>query len=236
MNIFRDSSPLLTESCLTFRPAGLLEEGRPLARLRHGHELWGLAMGRLTEISGVGGGAGLTLAASFLRRAQGRGSTVLWLGCDAKTFYPPDMRAAGVDLERLPLLFLPQPQDAALAATRLLSSGGFDLLVWDLASWKKPPSQLPVALLARLGAMARHHRAMVLILTAKPEDEASLGCLVGLRLGVEAEVGDPSLLRVKVLKDKRGSAGEGREWQWRCGVPEGLPPSAPTPPARSRAV
>ncbi len=232
MNIFGDDSPLLTESGLTFRPAMLVGEERPLARLRYGHELGGLTTGRLTEVSGAGGGAGLTLAASFLRRAQGRGQTVLWLGCDGKTFYPPDMQAAGVDLERLPVLFLPQPADAALAATRLLSSGGFDLLVWDLASWKKPPSRLPVALLARLGAMARHHRAAVLILTAKGEDEPSLGCLVGLRLGVQAEAGDPSLLRVKVLKDKRGSAGEGREWQWRCGVPEGLPPSAPLPRRR----
>lgn len=229
MNIFGEDSPLLAESSLTFRPARWVEEERPLARLRHGHELWGLAMGRLTEVSGAGGGGGLTLAASFLRHAQQRGKMALWLGCEAKAFYPPDMQAAGVQLERLPLLFLPEPADAALAATRLLSSGGFDLIVWDLASWKKPPSRLPVALLARLGAMARHHRAMVLILTAKPGDEVSLGCLVGLRLGVEAEAGEPSLLRVKVLKDKRGSAGEGREWQWRCGVPEGLPASKPLP-------
>jgi hypothetical protein len=171
----------------------------------------------------------LTLAASFLRRAQAQGKNVLWLTSETKPFYPPDMQASGVQLERLPVFFLPQPNDASLVATRLLSSGGFDLLVWDLASWKKPPTRLPAALLARLGAMARHHRALVLILTEKQEAESSLGCLVGLRLGVEAEAGDPALLRVRVLKDKRGSAGERKEWSWRCGVPEGLPPTAPLP-------
>jgi hypothetical protein len=228
VNVFLDGA-IFTESALPLSfPRALLAEEQPSpARLRHGHELWSLALGRLTEISGAGGGGGLTLAASFVRRAQALGKHALWLTSETKPFYPPDLHANGISLERLPLLFLPRPADASLVATRLLSSGGFDLLVWDLASWKKSPDRLPVALLARLGAMARHHRALVLILTEKEETKASLGCLVGLRLGVEAQTGDPTMLRVRVLKDKRGSVGEGKEWTWRCGVPEGLPAAAP---------
>lgn len=232
MNVFLETRP--GEEKTFFSPDRTLapsqnSEGREPARLRYGHELWPLALGRLTEVSGAGGGGGLTLAASFLRRAQRGGRTALWLSAEGKAFYPPDMQASGVRLDRLPVLFLPRPEDASLVATRLLGCGGFDLVIWDLASWKGAPGRLPSALLARLAAMARHHRALVLILTEKPEEEASLGCLVGLRLGVEAERRDPSLLRVRVLKDKRGSVGEGREWLWRCGVPEGLPPSAPLP-------
>ena len=215
----RDSRKALTEQ----------KEADPASRLHYGHELWPLAMGRLTEVSGAGGGGGLTLAASFLRRAQQEGKNVLWLTTESKAFYPPDMHRGGVRLDRLPVVFLPTPEGAALVATRLLSSGGFDLMVWDLASWKGSPGRLPVSTLSRLSAMARHHRALVLILTDKPQEQTSLGCLVGLRLGVEAESGDPSLLRVSVLKDKRGSVGEGKEWLWRCAVPEGLPPAAPAP-------
>jgi hypothetical protein len=231
MNIFRESSPLAWEAlgALTLRPALAQPEDAGPARLRRGWELWGLALGRLTEVSGGGGGGGLTLASSFVGRAQSLGKSVLWLSSEVKPFYPPDMGAAGVALERLPVVFLSRPVDAALVAARLLSSGGFDLLVWDLASWKKAPARLPVGHLARLGALARHHRAVVLILTEKERKEPSLGCLVALRLQVEALRGDPSLLRIDVLKDKRGAVGEGKEWLWRCGLPSGLPPSAPLP-------
>ncbi len=223
MNVFRNSperalQPLCEDS-----------HEREAGRLQYGHELWNLATGRLVEVSGAGGGGGLTLAASFVRRALDSGWNALWLSSRAKPFYPPDMAAAGVRLERLPICFLPQPLDASLAATRLLGSGGFDLLVWDLASWKASPDRLPAGSLARLAAMVRYHKAVVLILTEKPDEMPSLGCLVGLRLSVEAELGDPSLLRVRVLKDKKGAVGEGKEWLWRCGVPDGLPPSAPLP-------
>lgn len=234
MNVFLGPGVSFAETSTESPPRPVRRLARPCEsaqaelRLRFGHELWGLTTGRLTEISGAGGGGGLTLAASFLRKAQGLGHTALWLSSRTKPFYPPDMAAAGVRLEGLPVVFLPRPEDASRVATRLLSSGGFDLLVWDLASWKGKTT-LSVGLLARLAAMARHHQAVVIILTEKTEEEASLGCLVGLRLGVEAEPGDPALLRVRVLKDKRGAVGEGKDWLWRCGVPEGLPASLPIP-------
>lgn len=202
-------------------------------RIALGSDLKGLTNSRLTEISGKGGGGVLTFAFSLVREAQSRGESVLWLSSALKPFYPPDAYRAGVDLQRLPVLFLSRPQEAFLAAAKLLGSGGFGLLVWDLVSWKKAGQCLPLAFLGRLNAMARHHRAAVLILTDKKKHDPSLGCLVSLRLQVEAQKGHPELLEVEVVRDKRGSVGEKRRWDWRCGLPDGLPTSAPIPLASS---
>jgi hypothetical protein len=202
-------------------------------RISLGSDLKRFTRSRLTEVSGRGGGAGLTFAFSLVREAQQRDESVLWLSSALKPFYPPDAHASGVDLKRLPVLFLSSPQEAFSAAAKLLGSGGFGLMVWDLASWKKPLQNLSLAFLGRLNAMARHHRAAVLVLTDKKRAESSLGCLVSLRLQVEAQEGCPELLEVEVVRDKRGIVGEGKRWEWRCGLPDGLPASAPVPVAAS---
>ncbi len=230
MNLTRDPSQAEWRTSAHTGLESAFQEARCRGeRLRHGADLWPLAVGQLVEVSGTGGGAGLTFAASFVRHVQSHAKPCLWLGCQAKPFYPPDMRASGVDLRRLPLVFLSKPEEAALASARLLSSGGFDLLVWDLASWKKPPLTLEISLLARLNALARHHRSTLLILTDKQSELPSLGCLIGLRLQIEAYPRDPARLQVMVRKDKRGAIGEGKTWIWRCEPPEGLPSSTPFP-------
>ena len=99
---FAETSPESPPSPVR-RLARSCESAQAQLRLRFGHELWGLTTGRLTEISGAGGGGGLTLAASFLRKAQGLGHNALWLSSRTKPFYPPDMAAAGVRLEGLPV-------------------------------------------------------------------------------------------------------------------------------------
>jgi recombination protein RecA len=205
------------------------------ARIARGSDLKRFTRSRLTEVSGRGGGAGLTFAFSLVKEAQQRDESVLWLSSSLKPFYPPDAHAAGVDLKRLPVLFLPRPEEAFSAAAKLLGSGGFGLLVWDLASWKKSSQRLPLAFLGRLNAMARHHRAAVLVLTDKNKADPSLGCLVSLRLQVEAHQGCPELLEVEVVRDKRGIVGKCKKWEWRCGLPDGLPTSAPVPVAASLA-
>lgn len=190
-------------------------------RLHRGADLWPITVGQLVEVSGVGGGAGLSFAASFVRHVQAQGKPCLWLSSCAKPFYPPDMHNSGVALNRLPLLFLPSFQEAARASARLLSCGGFELLVWDLASWKAAPLTLEISLVARLNALTRHHRTSFLILTDKRATHPSLGPLIGLRLQTEAQPYEPARLEVKVLKDKRGVVGEGKVWSWRCEPPEG---------------
>lgn len=187
-----------------------------------GYALWELAMGRLTEVSGGVRGGGLTLASSFLSYAQDKDLYSLWLSSRQKPFYPPDLVAAGIRLERLPLLFLERWQEAAWAVVSLLGSNGFDLVVWDLASWSEFPSQMPSAILGKMNAIARCNRTVVLIVTDKSSVEPSMGSLIGLRLGVEACSERPSRLEIKVLKDKRGAIGEGRSWCWDCYLPEGM--------------
>lgn len=188
--------------------------------LEPGYALWELAIGRLTEASGGVRGGGLTLASSFLSYAQNKGLYSLWLSSRQKPFYPPDLVAAGIRLEKLPLLFLERWQEAAWAMVSLLGSNGFDLLVWDLASWPEVASHVPSAILGKMNAMARRNRTVVLILTDKSSVEPSIDSLIGLRLEVEACSERPSRLRIKVLKDKRGAIGEGRSWCWDCQLPE----------------
>lgn len=200
-----------------------LEAGERLGR---GSDLRRFLRNRLTEVSGKGGGAGLTLAFSLLREAQQRDESVLWISSRRKPFYPEDAYRNGVDLARLPVLFLRHPRDAYWSAARLLGSGGFGFMVWDFASWKRAEQILPLAFLGRLNAQAYHHRASVLVLTDKERDEPSLGCLVSLRLQVEALPGHPELLEVEVVRDKQGVTGGRRRWEWRCGLPDGLPAAA----------
>lgn len=196
-----------------------LEQVADFKVLSNGWELWDLALGRLTEVSGEGGGGGLTLAASFLAYAQERGYSSLWLSSIERPFYPPDMQKADVDLERLAVIFLDQPLDAALAGIRLLSSGGYDLIIWDVASWSEFLLEPSSPVWGRIGALARRHRVVVLALTRQEREAPSLTPLVGLRLQVEASRGDLSCLEVTVLKDKRGTAGASKLWY--CNLPEG---------------
>lgn len=241
MNRFREEAPveLLEELHQSLQEQVALDA--PLSqesRITRASDLWDLTRSRLTEVSGKGGGAVLTFAFSLLREAQGRSESVLWLSSPLKPFYPPDAAANGVDLSRLPVLFLSRAEEAYLASAKLLGSGGFGLMVWDLASWKKRSQQVSLAYLGRLNAMARHHRTAVLILTDKEKESPSLGCLVGLRLQAEAQVGHPELLEVEVVRDKRGSAGGHKRWGWRCQLPDGLPASASislAAPASSKA-
>lgn len=218
------------------REGGLLplerEPSEP-RRLQRASDLALFTRSRLTEVSGRGGGGVLTFAFSLVREAQGRDESVLWLSSSLKPFYPPDAYRCGVELERLPVLFLNRPEEAYLAASKLLGSGGFGLLVWDLASWKRSLQALPLAFLGRLNAMARHHRAAVLVLTDKEKAAPSLGCLVSLRFQVEAQKNHPELLEVEVVRDKRGVTKGERRWEWRCQLPDGLPPTAPVSAATS---
>ncbi len=241
MNFFLEEPKLAGEELLNalspFRElVGLEVDGLAEGRLSRGSDLRLLTKNGLTEVSGKGGGAVLTLAFSLLREAQQRAESVLWLSSPLKPFYPPDGHRSGVDLKRLPVLFLARPQEALWASLKLLGSGGFGLLVWDMASWKKPLQTLPLAFLGRLNAIARHHRASILLLTDKQKTEPSLGCLVSLRLQVEAQEEHPDLLEVEVVRDKRGIARGQRRWQWRCQLPDGLPSSAPVPSATSFAA
>lgn len=171
-------------------------------------EPWSLAAlaGQLVELSGGGAHATLTLACVLMVEVQRRGEPVAWVGTRESSFFPPDLAASGVDLEHLPVVFAPDAKRVGRAADRLLRSGGFGLVVLDLAA-ERP--WMPQPLLARLAGLAAEHAAVALCLTRKPAAETSLGSLVSLRAvgrRERTEEGDFSC-RLEAQKDKHRAPG-----------------------------
>ncbi len=174
--------------------------------------------GRFTELSGLGGSACLTLATSMVLDAQRQAETVVWITADNSSFFPLDVAAAGVDLEALAVVRVPDAPSVARAADRLARSGAFGLLVLDLGT----NSQIPPALQARLRSLARKHDTAILCLTEKHGSASSLGSLVSLR--GEARIrrlsDDRFACELRVLKDK--NRGPGWIHTEICRGPEGM--------------
>jgi recombination protein RecA len=156
--------------------------------------------GRLTELSGGPASASLTLAFRLVHRAQKEAEPVAWILGRGSVFFPPDAAAAGIDLEALVVIRLPEPAASPRAADFLIRSGAFGLVVLDLGG----RVHVPMAVQTRLVGLARKHGTAILCLTEKKGDEPSLGSLVSYR--VEAVREPPRErrygLRLNVLKDK----------------------------------
>lgn len=174
--------------------------------------------GMLTELSGLGGSACLTLATSIVLDAQHQAETTAWITSNNSSFFPLDVAAAGVDLEALAVIRVPDAPSVACAADRLARSGAFGLLVLDLGS----NPRVPAALQARLRSLARKHDMAILCLTEKRAITSSLGSLVSLR--GEARIrrlsDDRFACELRVLKDKH----RGPVWVHTeiCRGPEGM--------------
>jgi recombination protein RecA len=161
-------------------------------------------VGRLTEISGHGATATLTVAVELVLQAQHEGEPVAWVAGQPSTFYPPDVAASGVDLDALAVVRVPTVADAGRAADQLVRSGAFGLVVLDLGK----DAQLPLPLQGRLVNLAQRHHTAVVCLTDKPDTVPSLGSMVSLRAEAlrshAGELGsDRFHCKIKVLKDKR---------------------------------
>ena len=166
-------------------------------------------------------GAALTPAIALVADAQAEGETTAWVAAADGTFFPPDAAAAGVDLAALVVVRLVGAQAGAQAggraADKLLRSGGFGLVVLDLGDGRG----LPPPLQARLAGLVERHRAVLVCLTDKRADAASLGAAVGLRVAARrARDGDRHVVSLTAQKDRRGRAG----WRWQedAGAPAGL--------------
>jgi recombination protein RecA len=161
--------------------------------------------GRLTEISGRGCVSPLSAAAVLLLEAQTAGEPCAWLTRPDNNFFPPDLVRFGIDLNALPVVFVPSAQSAARAAGRLLRSGAFGLLVLDLGE----TPDISIALQGRLTGLALKHDAAVVLLTQKSTSAPSVGSMVSLRAEPRRSQVDESLYRVSlgVLKDKRHGPG-----------------------------
>ncbi|PIE18913.1 MAG: recombinase A [Proteobacteria bacterium] len=174
--------------------------------------------GRVVELSSRGAGAALTGAFGLVLDAQRRGENVVWISARAAGFFAPDVAAGGVDLAALPVVLAVNPSAAGRAATHLLRSGAFGLVVLDLAA----DQALPAPLLTRLSGLAQHHGAALLCLTDKGDEAPSLGSLVSLRVSAQRELSPEGGFRcvLTTLKDKR--RGPGARLEEICRGPDGL--------------
>ncbi|MFO0750659.1 MAG: hypothetical protein U1F43_34065 [Myxococcota bacterium] len=172
--------------------------------------------GRFVELSGVGAAPLLSVALRFVLEAQRRGENAVWVGTSAATFYACDAVAHGIDLSALPLVLPPgaaqsrlcqpgQPESAVLqagrAASHLLRSGAFGLVVLDLSQADKREDLMPLPLQSRLTGLAQKHGTLLLALTHKAADAASLGSLVSLHAHVGRAVPLASLPPVPPGRD-----------------------------------
>ena len=165
--------------------------------------------GRLSELSGQGNSAVLTLTCGLVLDAQQEGETVAWITPRESCFYPPDAAEAGVDLSALAVVRCPHARAVARAADRLARSGAFGLLVLDLGK----DGDIPLPLQSRLAGLARKHDTALLLLTEKPDDAPSVGSLVSLRGRAERRGGPEGQFTCGFLaiKDKRRGPGWARE-------------------------
>jgi len=156
--------------------------------------------GRLVEISSSTGSAALTIAFGLVREAHKRGEPVAWVTSSETSFYPPDAERCGADLAALVVVRLIQRQSIARAGEKLLRSGGFGMVVLDLAD-----TDIPMPLQTRLTGLAHRHHTALVCLTAKTSTAFSLGSLVSLRAHAEKKrtADNRFACALRVLKDKR---------------------------------
>lgn len=195
----------------SFVGAGLAPVGAPVEPV----ELAELVTpGRLVELSSPpsGGGACISTAASLLRRAQREGETTAWVQPRGGMLYPPDLHEAGIDLEALVVVHVPEDEGAAglcKAAELLLRSSAFGLVVVDLGSLPSggARSASRTSWQGRLLGLSRQHDSRVILLTEKPSDADSLGPLIGLRVEPQRiRRADGSFtVEPHVLKNKSGA-------------------------------
>ena len=176
--------------------------------------VWSVAdlSGRLVELSGGAEAAHLTAAFGLVLEVQLCGDRAAWITLEYSAFFPPDAAAGGIDLDALPVVRVPDARAAGRAADHLVRSGGFGLVVIDLASGEAVRSPSPVllqaAMLTRLLGLARQQDVAVLLLTKKSDEAASLHSLISLRAEARWRARASGCeLSVRVLKDKRGGAG-----------------------------
>ena len=183
------------------------DDARPLAEL--------IPPGRIVELCGE---AQTSTAVMILAHVQREGETAAWIQPARGELYPPDLAAAGIDVEALVVIHVPDTgamsgaAGQCRAAELLLRSGGFGLIVLDFCRTEPTGS---AAWQGRLLALARQHEARVLLL--RRDARESLGPLIGMRVASRVERvsndDDPSgfcprtgefEIRHEVLKNKSG--------------------------------
>ncbi len=168
-----------------------------------------LPRARLIEVSGQHRCARTTAAVSCVIQAQAHGELVAWVQPKDGALFPPDLDAAGVDLDSFIAIQVPRhagPFALVRAAEWLARSGAFGLTVIDLTDALPPGSS--VNWQGRLQGLLRQYDGRILLLTSNAYEDPSSGPLVGLR--VEPHRGplhaDHFEVHTRVLRDKVGFA------------------------------
>jgi recombination protein RecA len=182
--------------------------------------------GRLVEVTGGPSSGRSSWLARLVATVQADGETAAWLQLAPGTLYPPDLAALGVDLTALTTCLLPDGQALLKTADILLRSGGFGLVVADLADTAIRPTD---GQLGRLLGLCQKHGAVLALLTRALEPQAgevargaALGSLVSLRVALRrsAPQAGQCQLVAEVVKDKR--RGPGRQLREVWALPEDL--------------
>lgn len=159
--------------------------------------------GRLVELVGRPLGASVTLAFRLILEAQAAGEWAAWIGGTESSFFPPDAADVGVDLDALLVVRVRRAGDRARAADMLARSGACGLVVVDLDG----PSDVPIAVQARLLAAAQKHDGAVVFLSSA--ERAPLGSLISLRgsTTIERLASGELVCELQADKDKRRAPG-----------------------------
>lgn len=195
-------------------PQRIPPEGLQGADLERGPALLALAPpGKIVELSGQ---ARTSLAARLLRAVQAEGDPVAWITPRGDGgLFPPDLAAAGLDLDALVVVHVPEDERAGpKAAELLLRTGAFGAVALDArALGRARGSQRTTAWQGRLLGILRTHEARLLLLTegdvlVEGGASPSLGPLVSVRLVLARERRGSELQVVThVVKDKSGVLG-----------------------------
>lgn len=138
---------------------------------------------RITELAAGPSAARTTLAASLVVEAQMLGEPVAWIERTRGVLFPPDLAAAGVDLDALVLVRVGEdPYGGPRAAELLLRSGAFGLVVIDIAHVTTPQARATEAWVGRLASLARLHESRVVVIGGRPVSAPALGTLVSVRI------------------------------------------------------
>lgn len=161
--------------------------------------------GSMIEISGDGASARTTIAAKLTLEAQERRELVAWIVRPQTCFFPPDMAAAGIDLEALIVICL-EPLAARLKAVEyLLRSKAFGLIVVSMEDKASIPSRAQL----RFASCTNASGTVLLFLTAKPSLTGSLGFAISTHGHVARTREQAGAFRcaLTIEKDKRRGSG-----------------------------
>lgn len=196
-----------------------VERVEPPERVGRG---WWAPPGRLVELCAGPDAAQTSVAVMVLREAQSEGDPVAWVAPRGAGLFPPDLAAAGLDLDALVVVHVPpdEPSASAKAAELILRTGAFGAVVLDLSRGGVPRG---AAWQGRLLGLAREHGTRLLVLSPNGPARASLGPLVSLRWGVRRARLAPGRFCVEssVMKDKSGLFARG-EATTSCRAPSGM--------------